>query len=542
MRRALLAAITLAFSAAQPARGQNPAPLYPDLGNHHHGISTKVAQAQQYFDQGLRLTYGFNHAEAIRSFRAAQAADPKCAMCFWGEALAFGPNINAAMDSASGVAAFAAVQRAAALSDNATSKERAYIAALAKRYAADPARGQAARDTQYARAMQMLADMFPNDDDAHVLHADAQMNLSPWDYYVAAKPKPNGAAALASLERVVARSPEHAGACHFFIHAVEAVKPELAVPCAERLPQLMPGAGHIVHMPAHIYIRVGRYNDAIDRNVHALHADEQHIADLAPDGAYRLGYYPHNSHFLWFAATMAGREKTAVEAALKTRALTNQEMLRVPGLGALQHYLVTPLYAYVRFGRWQDVLAEPSPPADLPYPLGVWHYARVLAYVATGDVSRAETELRSLQAQRESPALSGVTIWGLNSAKAVLDIAVEAAQAEIALKKGHVGTALTHLRKGAELEDALIYDEPPTWHLPVRHQLGAVLLRAGLVKEAEQAYREDLKRHPQNGWSLFGLAQALRARNQLAQAQQIETQLAQSWKGSDLNLKASYIP
>ncbi len=503
MKGITLAAFAV-LAVVASADAQEAVPLYKDLGDHHHAITTSSPQAQQYFDQGLRLTYGFNHAEAIRSFRAAQALDPSCAMCYWGEALAFGPNINGAMDSASSDAAYRAIQKALQLKNKATPKERAFIDALAKRYGAR-LDGQAARDTAYARAMQQVAQQFDADDDAHVLHADAQMNLSPWDYYINEQPKPNGAAALASLRKVIARSPNHAGGCHFFIHAVEAVAPEQAVPCAERLPNLMPGAGHIVHMPAHIYIRVGRYDDAIDRNVHALHADEQHIADLAPDGAYRLGYYPHNAHFLWFAATMAGREDVAVDAARKTRDLTNKEMMREAGLGALQHYTVTPLYAYVRFGRWQDVLAEPAPPADLPYPTGIWHYARALAYAATGDVAKAEAELSALKVKREDKALEGETIWGLNAMRAVLDIAVEAASAEIALAKGDTAAALQHLRKGVELEDALIYDEPPTWHLPVRHQLGKVLAAQGQLAEAEKVYREDLKRHPANAWATRGL-------------------------------------
>ncbi|HEX6062968.1 MAG TPA: hypothetical protein VFZ04_02055, partial [Longimicrobiales bacterium] len=286
MRRLLITLAWLALPLAADA--QTPVPLYTDLGSHEHPISTRVTQAQAYFNQGLRLTYGFNHAEAIRSFRAAQQLDPQCAMCYWGEALAFGPNINGAMDSASAVAAFQAIRKAEQLSGQASAKERAYIAALARRYNGS-ADGQAVRDTLYAAAMHELAQRYASDDDAQVLHADAQMNVSPWDYYREKVAKPNAAAALVSLETVLKRSPNHAGACHFFIHAVEAAAPERAVPCAERLPGLMPGAGHIVHMPAHIYIRVGRYVDAIERNVHALHADEQHIADLAPDGAYRLG-------------------------------------------------------------------------------------------------------------------------------------------------------------------------------------------------------------------------------------------------------------
>lgn len=501
------AVIGVALVMAAPAAGQQSVPLYKDLGNHHHKVSTTSVRAQQYFDQGLKLTYGFNHAEAIRSFRAAQAADASCAMCFWGEALAFGPNINGVMDSASAAAAFQAIQQAKKLAGKATAKERAYIDALSRRYSGEVKAPQAVRDSAYARAMLALTRSFPADNDAHVLHADAQMNLSPWDYYRAKQPKPNAAAALASLTTVLKRAPNHAGACHFYIHAVEAVNPELAVPCAERLPDLMPGAGHIVHMPAHIYIRVGRYEDAIDRNVHALHADEQHIPDLAPDGAYRLGYYPHNAHFLWFAATMAGREQTAIDAAIKTRDLTNQDMMRVPGLGALQHYLVTPLFAYVRFSRWDDVLKTDAPSADLPYPLGVWHYARSLAYTAKGDFVKAEAELAALRTQRARPELKDVSIWGLNPGSAILDIAIEAAAGELAMAQGKTADAIAHFRKGLEIEDKLGYDEPPTWHLPVRQQLGAALIVAGDRKAAAEMFAGDLERHPKNVWSLRGLQQ-----------------------------------
>ena len=503
MRRLLITLVWLALPLGADA--QTPVPLYTDLGSHEHPISTRVTQAQAYFNQGLRLTYGFNHAEAIRSFRAAQQLDPKCAMCYWGEALAFGPNINGAMDSASAVSAFQAIRKAQQLSGQASAKERAYIAALARRYNGS-ADGQTVRDTQYAVAMHELAQQFAGDDDAQVLHADAQMNMSPWDYYREKVAKPNAAAALVSLETVLKRSPNHAGACHFFIHAVEAVAPERAVPCAERLPSLMPGAGHIVHMPAHIYIRVGRYVDAIERNVHALHADEQHIADLAPDGAYRLGYYPHNSHFLWFAATMAGREQTAVEAAIKTRDLTPADMIRTPGLGALQHYRMTPLFAYVRFNRWDDVLRESAPPSDVPYMMGIWHYARATAFANTKQWGNAEAELAALRAQRQSPALEGMNIWGFNAGAAVLDIAMEVVQAEIARTRGNLQAAIEHYRKGVALEDALTYDEPPTWHLPVRQQLGATLLTAGDATGAEAAFKQDLERHPQNHWALAGLA------------------------------------
>ena len=497
--------LTLASHILLAAAVQLPAdsvPLYADLGNHHHAISTRVAPTQAYFDQGVRLTYGFNHGEAIRSFREGARRDSGCAMCRWGEALAFGPNINGAMDSASGVAAWAAIRKAVELAPRASAKEQAYIRAMAQRYGPDPLSQRRQRDTAYAEAMVALAARYPRDDDAAVLAADALMNLSPWDYYLpSGEPRPNGRMALTLLERVLERSPDHPGACHYFIHAVEAVAPERAVPCAERLPSLMPGAGHIVHMPAHIYIRVGRYDDAIENNLHAVHADEQHIADMAPDGAYRLGYYPHNYHFLWFAATMAGREETAITAAGNVAANTNRDLLLAPGMGALQHYLVTPLFAQVRFQRWTAVLETPAYDAKLVYANAIRHYARALAFSARGDFNAAERELADLRGAVTSPALEGMTIWGLNSWSSVLGIAVQAASGDIALKRGETAKAIAIFEQGVALEDQLIYDEPPTWHLSVRLQLADALRKAGRDSDARKVRAEDQKRHPNNVWS-----------------------------------------
>lgn len=498
----LLALQVVAAAAQAPAR---PVPLHSDLGNHHHPISTRVASAQAYFDQGVKLSYGFNHAEAIRSFREAARLDPGCAMCFWGEALAFGPNINGAMDSASGVAAWKAIRKAVELTPRASEKEREYIRALAHRYGANPLANRSQRDTAYARAMVALAARYPADDDAQVLAAEALMNLSPWDYYLpSGEPRPNGAQALGLLERVLERSPNHAGACHYFIHAVEAVAPEHAVPCADRLPSLMPGAGHIVHMPAHIYIRVGRYDDAIDNNLHAVHADEEHLADMAPDAVYRLGYYPHNYHFLWFAATMAGREETAITAAARVAANTNRDLLLEPELGALQHYLVTPLFAQVRFQRWTEVLATPEYDEKLLYANAIRHYARVIALSSRGNFDAAERELALLREAAAAPGIDEVLIWGINSWRSVLAIAVQAASGELALRRGEVEKAISIFEEGVRLEDQLVYDEPPTWHLSVRLQLGEALLKAGRKSDARRVYAEDQKRHPNNVWSRTG--------------------------------------
>jgi tetratricopeptide (TPR) repeat protein len=524
----------------QQSNATDTIPLFDDLGDHHHPITTTNPLAQRYFDQGLRLVYGFNHADAIRSFRMAQELDPSCAMCVWGEALARGPNINVPMDSASGALAYAAVRRAQTLAPVANVRDRTYIAALATRYGANPTARRKALDSAYARAMTRLARRFPKDDDAAVLRAEAYMLLGPWDYWTEDKrAKPHGSTALAALEPVLARNSQHAGACHFFIHAVEAAYPQRAIACAERLPTLMPGAGHVVHMPAHIYIRVGRYADAIDRNVHALHADAEHINDMAPDGVYRLALHPHNAHFLSFAAAMIGRSAQAMDAAKLTRSKVDTAMLRAPGLGALQHYYMLPLLTMVRFSQWEAVLVEPEPAEDLVYPRALRHYARSLAFATRGDIVAARGELAALQTLRADPRLKGVTIWDLNSAQAMLDIAIDAASGELAAASGETPAAIFHLERAVEREDALTYDEPPPWHVPVRQQLGAVLLAAGRASEAEAVYRWDLERHPDNGWSLYGLAQSLRAQGKQKRATDAQQRFERVWSTADVGIPSS---
>jgi tetratricopeptide (TPR) repeat protein len=380
-----------------------------------------------------------------------------------------------------------------------------------------------------------VARRFPADDDAAVLHADARMNLSPWSYWTADRgPRPDARAAIAELERVLARNPRHAGACHYYIHAVEAAHPEKAVPCADRLASLMPGVGHIVHMPAHVYVRVGRYADAIEQNVHAVHADEKHLDDESPDGTYRLAYHPHNWHFLWFAATMAGRSETALEAARTLSEKVNRKAMRTTGLGALQHYLVTPLFAMVRFGRWDRILAEPAPPADLPYATGVWHYARAVALAANGRYPQAEAEIGKLRAARRHPALETMTIRKLNPASAVLDLAIASARAELALGRGRIDEAIGILTAAVKIEDGLGYDAPPTWHLPIRHLLGDALLRAGRAAEAERVYRQDLVRHPENGWALQGLERSLLAQKKAAEATTVRRRVERAWRLADV--------
>lgn len=504
----------LAIALVSAAQEQGKVPLYEGLGDHHHQISTRVPLAQKYFDQGLRLTYAFNHPEAIRSFEEAARLDPGCAICWWGSALARGPNINAPMDEAAGAKAQEAISRALALIDGASEKERAYIRALAHRYAATASAQSPTRDSAYARAMAELAARYPADDDAVVLWADAVMNLSPWDYWLTDdQPRPDMGIAIRGLETVLARNAGHAGACHLFIHSVEETQPHRAVPCAERLAALMPGAGHIAHMPGHIYIRVGRYADAIDRNIHATHADDAILKDIAPDGSYRVGYVPHNHHFMWFAATMAGRSELALTAARKTAGIATPELAGVP---SVQHFLVTPLLADVRFERWDAILAA-SAPVQGPYPEGIYRYARAIALAATGRHAEAKREHELLRQALKDPSLATAVV-GFNTAGPVLAIADAVVEGEIAAREKRWDAAIRSLTRAAQLEDALTYGEPPDWHLPARHTLGSVLIAAGRPVDAERAFREDLDRFPENGWSLLGLARSLEAQGRVDEA------------------------
>ena len=506
-------------------------PLYDNLGTHHHAITTSVPKAQQYFDQGLRLVYGFNHAEAIRAFTEGARLDPNCAMCYWGTAYAYGPHVNAGMDSASGVAAYQAVQKALAVAGRASAQEQAYIRAVAKRYARVPPAERAALDSAYARAMCDVSNRYPDDLDAAALCAEAMMDLRPWNYWKqpSGEPYPGTLEIVARLEGVVQRNPNHPGACHFYIHAVEAVAPEKAVPCAERLAALMPGVGHMVHMPAHIYIRVGRYADAVEANVHAIHSDEAFIEGQRPVGVYPIAYYPHNIHFLSFAATMAGQSGKAIEAARALVAKTPVDVARqVPFVWPFVPFLHLTL---VNFGRWSEVLDEPPPPSDLRVPFAMVQYARGVALAATARWDEAAAALDSLT------RIAAETSSGDN--KTMLEIASHALLGEIAARRGQLDDAVSHFKEAIRLEDGFLYFEPPTWYYPVRHSFGAVLLKAGRPAEAEAVYREDLKRFPENGWSLYGLLASLRAQGKHAEATGVDARFRRAWARADVTLTAS---
>ena len=510
-------------------------PLYDNLGKHHYPITTSVPLAQRYFDQGLRLYYAFNHQEAIRAFQEAARLDPQCAMCNWGVALAHGPNINAPMDAAAGPAAYAAIEKALHHKAHASARERALIDALATRYAAVPPAERQTLDRAYATAMREVVERHGDDPEARTLFAEALMDLSPWDYWTKdGKPRANTAELLAQLEHVLAAYPDHPGANHFYIHAVEAVQPERAVPAAERLAQLMPGAGHIVHMPGHIYVRVGRYADAIAANEHAVHADERYIGEQNPaPGVYVSGYYPHNYDFLAFAASMIGRSAQSIGAAEKIASLASPAMMRAPGMTFVQNHYTRHLQMKVRFARWADIVEVAAPPADLPHARAIWHYAHGRALAARGDTAAAQRHLTELRAITRNPAVALLRLE-FNSVQAVLGIAEKVLAGHIAAAQGDANTAIAELREAVRREDALVYGEPPEWSVPVRQELGIVLMNAGRNDEAERVFREDLKRFPENGWSLHGLAQALRRLNRVREADAAAQRWQRAWGSADV--------
>jgi tetratricopeptide (TPR) repeat protein len=517
-------------SARTPAGAQTP--LYDNLGTLHMTVTTRSPIAQRYFDQGLRLTYGFNHAEAINSFTEGTRQDSTCAMCWWGIAYALGPNINLPMDTAVVRPTWAALQQALKYLGKATPRERAYIQALSKRYSGDPAAPRAPLDSTYAQAMGEVSKRFPADDDAGTLYAEALMDLRPWRYWSnAGLPKaPSTLTQLAVLQRVVQRNPRHPGACHFYIHAIEASSEAAkALPCANRLASLVPGAGHLVHMPSHIYLRLGMWEQAVDHNQSAVAVDEKFIQDRHPTGVYPLGYYPHNWHMMLSALQQLGRGKEAIAAGRKIAEIVSVDVMRQ--IPPLEGYGPTAILALARFSRWDEILKEPPPPRDLRYSSGIWHYTRGLAYAETRRLDSAKAEGKALGTIVDS--VSPEDPVGQNSKRTVLQIAAKHLTGVIAAREGRTDEAIGALKEGIALEDGLTYDEPPDWTLPLRQPLGAVLLAADRPKEAEAAYRQDLMRYPNNGWSLHGLAQALRAEGRTAEAGATEAKFHKIWSRAD---------
>ena len=522
---------------AQSGDGARPV-LYDTLGSYSYKITTNSAEAQRWFDQGLRLVYGFNHHEAQRAFREAARLDPSCAMCFWGIAITEGSNYNDPTNAEREKKAATAAQEAVRLSGGAKPAEQAMIQALAKRHSSDPAAKREALDRAYADAMREVARQYPDDLEASTFFADSMMNLRPWNLWTAdGAPQPGTEEIVVTLERVIARNPNHPGALHLYIHAVEASRePGRAEAAADRLRPLMPGAGHLVHMPAHIYWRVGRYGDAVTVNVAAADADRAYFKTATPSPIYRGLYYPHNIDFIWQSAAMQGRSAETVRAAREFASNAPAEMIKQ--MPDMETAPVAPIVALVRFGRWDEVLAYPAPPSEWTYTSGVWRYARGMAFNGKGQADLAAGELRALETILQSVPPER-TVAFFFRAKNVLQLAANLLAGEIAAKAGDFTTAERLLRAAVAEQDSHWFTEPPPWYFPVRQSLGAVLLQAGRPGEAEQVYREDLRRNPGNGWSLYGLAVSLRAQGKTAEAAQVDESFRKAWAQADVTLTAS---
>lgn len=530
-----------ASGASQPSAAylDREPPLYDNLGTLHYPVTTQSRQAQAYFDQGLRLAYAFNHAEARRSFRMAQKLDPECALCYWGEALVLGPNINAPMDSASLAPALAALRQATIAAKRATDPEQALIAALARRYSDDPKAERSALDRAYAEAMSKVHARFPTDPQIAVLYAESLIDLTPWDYWQVGGRQPKGRTAelIEVLERVLAQHPNHPGAIHYYIHVVEASdRPERAEPHARRLGALMPGAGHLVHMPFHTYFRLGRYLDALAVNEAAVAADEAFIDQARPEGIYAEAYYPHNVHSLMVSAWMAGDGKTVLAAAEKlARVATDRASRKIPWAQPIQ---AAPYFAHAQFSAPLTVLAQPDPGDEFPFVKAMWHCARGVAYATQGDAAAARTETEAIARLGQVSDFSQLIGGGI-PAPEIMELARHVVLGRIAGYGGDLKTARAEFEQAVALQDQLPYTEPPHWYYPVRLSLGAVLLRSGDLRRAEAEFRTSLTERPNNGWALYGLLDLHKKRGDERAVREMEQRLAQAWTGdrSLLDLK-----
>ncbi len=523
--------------------GKLPGPLLDGLGRWHHEVTTMNRRAQRYFDQGLALLHGFNHKEAIRSFRSAAKLDPDCAMAYWGVAYAYGPHVNRPMAAEDNTQAWTALQSAVGLRERASGRERGYIDALQARYQSELPEDRSGLDKAFAAAMRNLVKEYPDDLDAQTLFAESLMNTMPWDYWTMDRsPKPETEEVFAVLRYVLARAPEHPGANHLYIHAVEAgPDPELGLPSADRLATYAPASGHLVHMSAHIYMRVGQYEDAILANEKAVRADREYIRRCRAQGFYVGVYYPHNLHFLWWARLFDGQSAAAMRTAQQTADLANDSICGPSPALEAPRFRHLPWITAVRFGRWNDVLSVPRPSStnDFAVDRAIWHFARGLALASTGKGAGAEEELRSLRellARPEFKALDSPVF----PTTAVLNVAEAWLAGRVAGANGGDAAMLRELERAKALEDAMPYMEPSYWPLPVRPALGAALLAAGEPSRAESVFREDLARWPRNGWGLLGLEKSLRAQGRAELADLVLHQYQTAWARSDIELKLEW--
>ena len=532
-------------SPAQTLAQRAGAPLFDGMGDYHMPITTADPDAQRYFDQGMVLAFGFNHAESIRSFRAAQTLDPNCAMCFWGEALATGPNINvtsngkAIMAPGERASARAAIDQALALIDGVTLKEQDWIKALDQRYDGQGDTPRDPLDRAWADALADMAARYPDDTTVASVYAEALMNTMPWDYWGPdGEAKPDTQAVIASLEAVMAADPDHPLALHLYIHALEASSNAVkAEPAADRLANLVPGSGHLVHMPSHIYFRVGRYQDSALANIRAAEVDEAYIAQCNAQGFYPALYYPHNIHFLWASSTMQGQSALSLDSA--RRVVANVRVEQVEQFPTIQFFHTVPMLSLVRFARWEEILVEPEPHEPFAFARAIWHYGRGVAHAALGDPEAALIELAAIEALE--PEVDEIFMGNVYPARDLLEIAKSLLRGEMAYRARDAANAVLAFEEAVAMQDALPYTEPPFWYYPTRQSLGAALLASDRVAEAQAVFERDLEQYPMNGWSMFGLAEALRRQGDEAGAAQMAARFEKVWQFADVSLATSIL-
>lgn len=519
------------------------APLFSGLDGIDFPVSTKNAEVQKYFNQGLMLSYGFNHAEAGRSFFEAARQDSACAMCWWGYAYILGPNYNGGMEKDNFERAFNAVKKAKALSVNCTAKEKELIEALTFRYTNDTSVTRPVLDSAYSAVMGKVYLKYKDDDDVAALFAESLMDLHPWNLWQKdGTIQPWTPEILEVLERCMKLNPKHPGANHFYIHAMEmSQQAEKSLPSAQLLHDLVPGSGHLVHMPSHTYIRIGRYHDGVVANEKAVLVDSLYTVACHAQGVYPLAYYPHNYHFISACATLSGESKTAMIGADKTRQHAHKKLLRDPAWATLQHYYSIPWYVEVKLGLWDRITNSPAPDEDIKYPMAIWHYAKGMASLAKNNIADSRKHLDGIKDILKDTTIKALTIWGINSVYDLCIIAEKVLEGEICTKEKKYNRAIILLKEAVSAEDTLNYDEPPDWFFSVRHHLGAVLIESGKYNEAIQVYKEDLKIYRDNGWALCGMMNAYKKTGNKSKYDETKKLFDESWKYADIKIKGSRI-
>ncbi len=525
-----------------PGNDGKLSPLFKGLDVYHYPITTNSNAAQKYFDQGLVLGYGFNHAEAARSFREAIRQDPQCAMCYWGLAYVLGPNYNAPMEVDVLPAALEAIQQARLIMHTASAKERALIEALTTRYPSSKDIDATPYYEAYANAMRDVHRAYPDDPDIAVMAAEAQMDLHPWDLWERnGGPKSWTPEIITLITDVISKHPKHPQAAHLYIHASEASgDPEQALTAARMLELRVPGSGHLLHMPSHTYINTGHYHEGSIANERAVKEDSTYVEACHEAGIYPLVYYPHNWHFLSACSALEGRGERSLEASrYMADFVVDKELMYVPQLAALQHFYSIPWFIMVKFAMWDEILLEPAPKADLKYPNAIWNYAQGMAYAAKGDYDKAAHNLKYIRDIAMDTSVAKLAIWDINSVVEIIKLSEQVLQGEIVRRQGHYDIAARFFNQAVQLEDNLKYQEPPDWFFSVRHHLGDALLKAGRFAEAEEVYRTDLKELKNNGWALMGLYKSLEGQGKTAEAQQVLMQFKEAWKYSSIKLESS---